>query len=220
MAGAAALTLRATRRLNSGLSMVTRQSGLAAAIGARGLADPPQQPRQVADDGAETHQRDLGGIEQAVQPLALQMMAADADELDRPSAHRAKRANEIGAEQIAGFLAGDNGDAQRRAARRSRAVLPAGRRRRGPSALASAQHRLIVEDQRAAGLDADAGEPGLVRRGDRLRSDRRHVGAQFLSRLGAFDDDAALLAGEPSVRTQRPWCGPAGRRFLRRPPAR
>ena len=122
--GAAALTLRATRRVKSGLSMVTRQSGLAADDRARGLADPPHQPRQVADDRAEPHQRDLGGVEQA----SSAPRPADGGRRRRRarSAFRLigrKRAHEIGAEQIAGFLAGDDGDAQRRAARRSRAVL-------------------------------------------------------------------------------------------------
>ena len=34
------------------------------------------------------------------------------------------------------------------------------------------------------------------------RPDGRHVGPQFLARLGAFDQDAALLAGEPAMRAQ------------------
>ena len=106
--------------------------------GARGGADPPHQPRQVADNRAEPHQRDLGRVEKGFQPLALQMMAANADDLDRPSAHRAKRANKIGAEQIAGFLAGDNGDTQRRAgaAQVPSSCKPTTKR---PNALASAQ---------------------------------------------------------------------------------
>ena len=81
--------------------------------GARRLADPPDQARQVADDRADTHQGDLGRIEQALKPLPLQMTSADADDLDRPPAHRTQRADQVGAEQVAGFLAGDDGDAQR-----------------------------------------------------------------------------------------------------------
>ena len=126
MAGASALTLRATRRLKSGLSMVTRQSGFAATI-ARAVS-PIRRSRRGRSRtiGAETHQCDLGGIEQAVQPLALQMVSADADELDRPAAHRTQRADQIGAEQIAGFLAGDDRQAQRLALS-LKCRLPAGR---------------------------------------------------------------------------------------------
>ena len=57
--------------------------------------------------------------------------------------------------------------------------------------------------------------PACVRRGHRLRTDRRHVGAQLLPGLGAFDDDAALLAGQPPVRAQRAGRAPAGRRCPR-----
>ena len=55
--------------------------------------------------------------------------------------------------------------------------------------------RGTFEDQRAAGLDGNAGKSGGMRRLDRLRADGRQIGAQFLTGLGAFDQDTARPSG-------------------------
>ena len=73
--------------------MVIRQSGASAAMAARGLADAPDQARQIAEHRGKTHQRDVAGIEQRLQPERLQVTPADARRVrprgrSRPSARR------------------------------------------------------------------------------------------------------------------------------------
>ena len=186
---------------------------------ARGLADAPHQARQVADDGAETpsarsRRHRTGGFS----PSACKWWP--------PTPTSSTRGRSLAVERATRSAPSRSPDSSPA----TMAIFSGRRRAHAPSLLQAddeqaervgvAQHRLMVEDQRAAGLDADAGQPGGMRGVDRQRPDRRHVGAQFLTRLGAFDQDAALLAGQPAMRAQHPSPARAGRRFLRRPPAR
>ena len=129
-AGLAARTLLATRRLKSGLSMVTRQSGFAATIARAVSPIRLQQSRQVADDGAETHQRDLCRHRTGLSARRLQVTPADADQLDRRGRSRLQRRDDIGAEQIARFLAGDDRHASAACAALTATVSRAGRSRK------------------------------------------------------------------------------------------
>ena len=49
-----------------------------------------------------------------MQPFRFQSLAADTDEFDRPVHHRLQRSHEVGAQEIAGNLAGNHGKPQAR----------------------------------------------------------------------------------------------------------
>ena len=72
-------------------------------------SDADQQARQVASDRGGAHQGDRRGVEQRLQPHGLEVATADADQLDGPAGQRFHSANQVGAEEIAGLLAGDQG---------------------------------------------------------------------------------------------------------------
>ena len=71
-----------------------------------------------------------------------------------------------------------------------------------PSLSACFDHAGEIEHERAIRLDADAGESRGMGSYDRGRADGRKVDPQLLSGLGAFDQHAALLAGDPAMPAQ------------------
>ena len=101
----------------------------------RGLADALQEARQIAHNGAQAHQRDFAGVEQRDQAQGLEMTSARADQLHIAPAGRLERAHEVGAEQIAQFLTGDDGYLER-AGRGHGAGLPFRPMTNSPSASA------------------------------------------------------------------------------------
>jgi len=77
------------------------------------LADPSHQPGQVAQDRAQPHKRHLARIEQRGKAQRLKVPAADADKLHPAARGALQRRHEVRAEQVARFLARDDGDLQR-----------------------------------------------------------------------------------------------------------
>src|SRR5262245_32181981 len=77
---------------------------------ARRLADATQQARQIAQHRTDPHQGNLSRIEKAFQPFFLEMPSAHSDKFHSRAGHRAQCANQIGAEQVSGFLSGDYGE--------------------------------------------------------------------------------------------------------------
>lgn len=82
--------------------------GLRSRDGLRGLVDPRNELRQLLQDLREAHDGEFGIIEQRHQPLRLQRLTADTHQLDRTGIPGLERADQIRAEKIAGYLAGDN----------------------------------------------------------------------------------------------------------------
>src|SRR5690606_12722383 len=66
----------------------------------------------VAKNGADSHQRHVARIEKRCQPQRFEMATANAEQLDVAARLPLHRPDEIGAQQIARFLAGHDGDAQ------------------------------------------------------------------------------------------------------------
>lgn len=74
----------------------------------RSLVDPRNQLRQLLQNLCEAHDGEFGIIEQRNQPLRLQSLTADAHQLDRTRVMAFQGPDEIGAQKIAGYLAGYN----------------------------------------------------------------------------------------------------------------
>ena len=75
--------------------------------GLRGLADPPQDHRQLLDHGGKPDDRQFLDRKQRRQSLARHRAAADALELHRAAEPLAQHLHQIGAEPVAGFLRRD-----------------------------------------------------------------------------------------------------------------
>src|SRR4051812_27584417 len=78
--------------------------------GLRGLADQPQDLRQLLHDRGEAHDRELLDRKQRLQPLARHGVAADAHELHAVAEPLAQHLHQGAAEPVAGFLRGDQED--------------------------------------------------------------------------------------------------------------
>ena len=67
---------------------------------------------QALDDRQHSHHRDVGEREQALEPLGGHRLAADAEKFDFACRLLSERPHQLEAELVAGWLAGDEGDAQ------------------------------------------------------------------------------------------------------------
>ena len=149
----------------------------------------------------QPHQRDLAGVEQRRKPKLLQMAAAGADELDLAPAQALQRAHQVGAQQIAGLLAGDDGNLERppvhlpasspvspttkRPSRSARATI-------SPKSSTSERPASTPMPTSPAAWAASTVAGPIVGK----------IGAQFLVGLGALDQNAALAAGDAAVVAQ------------------
>ena len=169
--------------------------------GARGLADAPEQARQVADNGRKAHQRNLVGVEQRLQPQRLQMAAADADQADVAAGRRPQRRDDVGAEQVAGFLAGDHRDFQRPL--RGHGDFSGGRpmTKRPSLSAASTTPAKSSTSERSASTPTPA-RPAAWAATIVAGPMAGRSTPQLLTGLGAFDQHAALLAGDPAMPAQ------------------
>ncbi|MNE17862.1 hypothetical protein D3C80_1108610 [compost metagenome] len=82
--------------------------GLRSRDGLRGLVDPRNELRQLFQDLREAHDGEFGIIEQRHQPLRFQRLTTDTHQLNRTGIPGLERADQIRAEKITGYLAGDN----------------------------------------------------------------------------------------------------------------
>src|SRR6185312_5179388 len=212
MAGSAARTFLATRRQKSGLSMVIRQSGFCAAIA---LAVWPI--RRISRGRSRTT---------ALTPIKAISPASNSDfspsackclppmptrRMSRPVASRSARTRSAPSRSpdsspattpivsarsptMAFFLWRQTDDEQAK--------------RIGPL-----DHGGTIENERMAGLHGDARQAGGMRALNRVRADGRQIGPRLLAGLGAFDQNAARLAGQTAVPAQIP---DAGKQAVRR----
>ena len=122
---------------------------------------------------------------------------ADAGETHLPAGALPQRAHQIGAEPVAGFLAGDQEDVERarrtgRAGSRHRPDASSRTpRTKSSGAVRKRRDALRLGDDRAAGHDRDAFKPRARRAFDGLRPDRRQIDAPVLAGLGRLDQNAA-----------------------------
>ena len=82
-------------------------------IAPRGLPDARHQCGQPRQNRENSHHRDIGDREEALQALGFHRLAADAEESDIAVRRFAQRADQLEAELVARMFANDESDPQR-----------------------------------------------------------------------------------------------------------
>ena len=163
--------------VNSGASMMTTASGSAATAASAVRAHARDDARQPRQDRHRPHDGDVGERKLRCEPLALHLLAADAQVVHPALAARIERGHEPAAERVARMLAGDEEEAQVRAARAARRPAVGGR---APGARAVCRSRLMTSPQQGASTarnrpsrSASCGCAARTTRGRRVADEQR-----------------------------------------------